>query len=186
MRRRTMTRKSSRTLAKRFDDVYRAHQRPVHAYFYGRTGDAPLAEDLTQEVFARAWTQFNDLALLDADAQRNWLFAVAKNLFVSELRRKRVRTRRTFAAWLDLGVSESAAERWEASDLLAQLDRLIGQLPQDQRTALVMQVVGGLTSQQIGAVLERPAGTVRSLISNARRELARRLTEDEEDTHERR
>ena len=136
-------------------------------------------------MFARAWTRFNDLALLDADAQRNWLFAVAKNLFVSELRRKRVRTRRTFAAWLDLGVSESAAERWEASDLLAQLDRLIGQLPQDQRTALVMQVVGGLTSQQIGDVLERPAGTVRSLISSARRELARRLSEDEEDTHER-
>lgn len=186
MCRRTMTRKGSRALAKRFDDVYRFHQRPIHAYFYGRTGDAPLAEDLTQEVFARAWTQFNDLALLDSDQQRNWLFAVAKNLFVSELRRKRVRTRRTFAAWLDLGVSESAAERWEASDLLAQLDRLIGQLPQDQRTALVMQVVGGLTSQQIGAVLERPAGTVRSLISSARRELARRLPQDEEDMHERR
>ena len=181
-----MTRRSSRALANRFDDVYRTHQRPIHAYFYGRTGDALLAEDLTQEVFARAWTQFNDLALLDSDQQRNWLFAVAKNLFVSELRRKRVRTARTFAAWLDLGVSESAAERWEASDLLTRVDRLIGQLPQDQRTALVMQVVGGLTSQQIGDVLERPAGTVRSLISSARRELARGLSEDEEDMHERR
>lgn len=181
-----MTRKRSRALAKRFDDVYRTHQRPIHAYFYGRMADAPLAEDLTQEVFARAWAQFNDLALLDAGEQRNWLFAVAKNLFVSELRRKRVRTARTFAAWLDLRASESAAERWEASDLLTHLDRLIRQLPQDQRTALVMQVVGGLTSQQIGAVLGRPAGTVRSLISSARRELARRLPQDEEDMHERR
>lgn len=181
-----MTRRSSRTPTKRFDDVYRTHQRPIHAYFYGRTGDAPLAEDLTQEVFARAWTQFTDLALLDADEQRNWLFAVARNLFVSELRRKRIRARRTFAAWLDPGVSESAAERWEASELLGQLDRLIGQLPEDQRTVLVMQVVGGLTSQQIGDVLDRPAGTVRSLISSARRELARRLSEDEEDIHERR
>lgn len=186
MRGRTTTRRSLRTLAKRFDDVYLANQRLVHAYFYGRTGDAPLAEDLTQEVFARAWTQFNDLALLDSDEQRNWLFAVAKNLFVSELRRKRVRTRRMFVAWLDLGVSESAAESWEVSDLLGRIDRLIGQLPQDQRTALVMQVVGGLTSRQIGAVLERPAGTVRSLISSARRELARQLTQDKEDMHERR
>lgn len=186
MRRRTTTRKSSRALVKRFDDVYRANQRPIHAYFYGRTGDAPLAEDLTQEVFARAWMQSTDLALLDADEQRNWLFAVAKNLFVSELRRKRVRSRRAFAAWLDLGVSENTAERWEVSDLARRVDRLIGQLPQDERTALVMQVVGGLTSQQIGAVLERPAGTVRSLISSARRELIRRLSENEEDTHERR
>ena len=186
MRRRTTTRRSLRTLAKRFDDVYLAHQRPVHAYFYGRTGDAPLAEDLTQEVFARAWMQFTDLVLLDAEEQRNWLFAVAKNLFASELRRKRVRSRKVFAGWLDLGVSESAAERWEVSDLLGRIDRLIGQLPQDQRTALVMQVVGGLTSQQIGAVLDRPAGTVRSLISSARRQLARKLTQDEEDMHERR
>ena len=105
---------------------------------------------------------------------------------MSELRRKRVRSRRAFAAWLDLGVSENTAERWEVSDLAGRVDRLIGQLPQDRRTALVMQVVGGLTSQQIGAVLERPAGTVRFLISSARRELARRLSEDEEDMHERR
>ena len=181
MRQRTMTHKDSRSLAKRFDDVYRTHQRPIHAYFYGRTDDASLAEDLTQEVFARAWMRFPDLALLVADEQRNWLFAVARNLFVSELRRKRVRT---IASWFDLGVSENTAERWEASDSVRQLDRMIGQLPQDQRTALVMQVVGGLTSKQIGDVLERPAGTVRSLISSARRELARKLSRDKEGMHE--
>ena len=176
-----MTPKQAREFAKRFDQVYLAHQRSIHAYFYARTDDVALAEDFMQEVFARAWARFHDLAALDDDQQRNWLFAVARNLLVSELRRKRVRSRRSLAAWFDLRISDDSAEHFEASELVGRLDRLIGQLPQDQRTALVMQVVGGLTSQQVATVLERPAGTVRSLISSARRELARKLSEQKED-----
>ena len=186
MRQRTMTVRRTRELANRFDRVYRTHQRAIHAYFYARTDDIALAEDLMQEVFARAWARFHDLASLDADQQRNWLFAVAKNLLVSELRHKRVRSKRSIATWFDLRVSHDSAAHWEASDSVRRLDRLIGQLPQDQRTALVMQVVGDLTSRQIAAVLDRPAGTVRYLISSARRELARKLSQDEEDSHERR
>ena len=180
-----MTPKQAREFAKRFDQVYLTHQRSIHAYFFARTDDVALAEDFMQEVFARAWARFRDLAALDVDQQRNWLFAVAKNLLVSELRRKSVRRKRSLETWFDLGIQNSS-EHWEAAELVGQLDRLIGQLPQDQRTALVMQVVGGLTSQQIGAVLERPAGTVRSLIARARRDLARRLSQDKEDKHERR
>ena len=64
-----------------------------------------------QEVFARAWARFHDLAL-DADQQRNWLFAVARNLLVSELRRKRVRSKRSLAAWLDLRVPDNSSPLW--------------------------------------------------------------------------
>lgn len=186
MGQRTMTVERTREFAKRFDLVYRTHQKAIHAYFYARTDDVALAEDLMQEVFARAWARFNDLASLDADQQRNWLFAVAKNSLVSELRRKRVRSRGASAAWFDLSGSDQSVAPWEASDSLRRLDRFVRELPQDQRTALVMQVVGDLTSRQIAAVLERPAGTVRYLISTARRELARRLSQGEEDEHERR
>ena len=86
-----MTPKQAREFAKRFDQVHLTHQRSIHAYFYARTDDIALAEDLMQGVFARAWARFHDLAAPDTDQQRNWLFAVARNLLVSELRRKRVR-----------------------------------------------------------------------------------------------
>lgn len=176
----------TREFAKRFDRAYRIHQQAIHAYLYARSEDSALAEDLMQEVFARAWARFDDLAPLDDDQQRNWLFAVAKNSLVSELRRKHVRSKRLSATWFDLRFPDNSAAHWETSDSVRRLERLIGQLPEDQRTALVLQVVGGLTSPQIAAVLERPAGTVRYLISTARSELARKLSHDEDDSHDRR
>jgi RNA polymerase sigma-70 factor, ECF subfamily len=55
----------------------------------------------------------------------------------------------------------------------------MNELPEDLRTALLLQVMGRLSSSQIGEALEVPAGTVRYRIAMARKRLAELLRLDE-------
>jgi len=61
------------------------------------------------------------------------------------------------------------------SEELGRLDTAIMSLPEEQRLVLCMQVLGGMTSSEIGAAIDRPAGTVRSLIHQARQMLKTQL-----------
>jgi len=55
------------------------------------------------------------------------------------------------------------------------VDRAIRRLPEHLRTVLVLQVLGERTSAEIGEMLDRPAGTVRYQLSQARKRLAEEL-----------
>jgi RNA polymerase sigma-70 factor, ECF subfamily len=162
-----------------FDRCYDEQHRAVHAYFLARSGDPEVARDLLQETFLRVWRNVATLELLPVERQRFWLFAVARNLLTDWSRRRAthssLREELARAAVAGPRGGASAAEVAERREELAQVGRAIGELPEDLRTVLVMQVVGGLTSGQIGELLGRPAGTVRYHLSRARARVAERL-----------
>jgi len=65
------------------------------------------------------------------------------------------------------------------------LDRGIRRLPEDLRTVLLMQVLGEMSSTEIGRLLQRPPGTVRYQLSVARRQLAKEIRLIDNDRDER-
>lgn len=75
-----------------FRSVVQEHEGAVHAYLRRRIGDAGRAEDLTQEVFLRAWRNADQF-----DSQRGvtrgWLFSIARNLLVDTYRADAARPR---------------------------------------------------------------------------------------------
>jgi RNA polymerase sigma-70 factor (ECF subfamily) len=160
-----------------FDELYAAHQRPLYAFFLGRTADRELALDLVQETFLRAWRSVQMLEALPAERRHFWLYSVARNLVVDTYRHR--------------GAGQAAQERLQrlseaavepppeadlvARDQLAELDAAIGRLPDDLRVVLVLQVLGERTSAEIGEIVGRPAGTVRYQLAQARRRLASEL-----------
>jgi RNA polymerase sigma-70 factor, ECF subfamily len=160
-----------------FNRVYDEHSRAVHAYFVGRTGDPEAALDLLQETFLRAWLHLGVLRELPADRQRYWIFTVAMHVLTDHYRKGAARKEayRAYALEPSLSVSPSDEpghdlERQEEIELL---DRAIRRLPKDLRAVLVMQILGEMTSGQIGGARGRPAGTVRYQLSLARRQLAK-------------
>jgi RNA polymerase sigma-70 factor, ECF subfamily len=161
-----------------FDGLYDEHQRTLQAYFLGRTGDPQLALDLMQEAFVRAWRNLDMLLVLPPARQRAWLFAVARNLVIDQYRGRATRTA-THDALLATDptaqVSESPEQVIERDRELRLVDEAIRRLPEPLRTVLVLQVLGERTSAEIGALLDRPAGTVRYQISQARKRLAEEL-----------
>jgi RNA polymerase sigma-70 factor (ECF subfamily) len=159
-----------------FDGLYEEHQRTIHAFLLGRTGDPELALDLLQEAFVRAWRNLDLLVTLPSGRQRAWLFSIARNLIVDQFRSQT--TRRTARAALvaardpDDEVAEGPERIVERDRELRLVDEAIRRLPESLRTVLVLQVLDERTSAEIGELLGRPAGTIRYQLSQARRRLA--------------
>jgi RNA polymerase sigma-70 factor, ECF subfamily len=164
---------------RRFDAVYLEHRQGLHAYFLGRTSDPEQALDLLQECFLRVWRGQASLEALPPERRRFWLFSVARNLVVDHYRRQAAGQ----AAQDAVDTHAQATQQWTDSpehalmerEDLGELDRAIRRLPDDLRVALVLQVVGGQTSAEIGEALGQPPGTVRYHLAQARRRLADEL-----------
>jgi RNA polymerase sigma-70 factor, ECF subfamily len=108
---------------------------------------------------------------------RAWLFAIMHNLFVSRLRKAKVRGHAeriellTDAALMLPPVQD---ETLHAKDVVRALERL----PEEQRTVLILVTVEDLNYAEVAAVLKIPIGTVMSRLARARERL-RQITEGE-------
>jgi RNA polymerase sigma factor (sigma-70 family) len=157
-----------------FAAFYRRHEDAVLAFFLRRTGGADLAADLTAETFARALAgraRF-DPSLGDAGA---WLFGIARNLLATSLERGRVDdSMRRRLAMEPLTLDDEAIARIEelgASSALA----AVGELPADQRTAVVGRVVDERSYRELAADLQCSESVVRQRVSRGLRTLRNRL-----------
>lgn len=137
-------------------------------------GDHQEAEDLTQETFIRAYralggydkTRIRELKL------RPWLWTIALNLGRNHLRD---RSRRPTLVEMTL---DAGADDPEPADAAA-WDRRMGSLSDNQRTAVVLRHVVGLSIEEISLATGRPEGTVKADIH---RGLARLRTTMEDET----
>jgi RNA polymerase sigma-70 factor (ECF subfamily) len=148
--------------------LYRRERRPLFAFFWARLGEREEALDLVQEVFARACRHAAGLHRLPASRRRAWLFACARRLTVDRYRRRAVARRAVPIPPPPGDGPEAAVER---ADVLRRLDCAIRLLPDPEREALALVVLGGLTSADAARVLGLPAGTVRYHLFQARRRL---------------
>jgi RNA polymerase sigma-70 factor, ECF subfamily len=159
-----------------FDRLYAAHRQTLHAYVLGRTGDAELALDLLQDVFVRAWRNMDSLVGLPIERQRAWLVSVARNLVIDHYRAQATRRSARDVLAREAALRDASAVGAEDEALehqqLEQLDAAIWRLPEELRTVLLLQVLDGRNSTEIGEALDRPPGTVRYQLAQARRRLA--------------
>ena len=170
-------------LVRCFNRIYDANHRSLHAYLPGpdrRSGGRPepLAGSILEGLAKRIQTPE-----LTPQRQRYWLYTVAKNL-VADLYRgsaSQRAARQSVVADLRSGGNheEGPQAALESRERLEVVDRAMNELPEDLRTALLLQVMGRLSSSQIGEALEVPAGTVRYRIAMARKRLAELLCLDE-------
>lgn len=157
-----------------FDWLFGRHQRVLYAYLLGQVGDRGHAEDLLQQVFVRVWQHIDDAIALPEDKVRPWLFTIASNLVIDFRRRSTVRI------WSNEPLdqeTESEEQSPEAvvlqQETLSKLSEAIKNLPEEQRIAFTMTVLGDMSSDEVGEIMAKPAGTVRYLVSEARKRLAR-------------
>jgi RNA polymerase sigma-70 factor (ECF subfamily) len=158
-----------RRLRRRDRDACRELIRRFHASVYGylrRMGaDPSLAEDFTQETYARAWQRIGTLR--EAASLRSWLLAIARNEFLQGARGKDPEP-----SGLE-DVPEPAAPGPGAEDALAlaerdrQIHRAVRRLEATLREAIVLHYFQDLSLREVGAVLGIPAGTAKSRVNRA-------------------
>jgi RNA polymerase sigma-70 factor (ECF subfamily) len=155
-----------------FAALYEAHAEAVYAWAmrYAR-GRTQWAEDVTHDVFVKAWE--HRAWLREADV-RGWLYRVTQNLVFSALRREQSfgqRLTRLFSAEseADSKTPEAALSRRESvGRAMAALNALPGQ----ERVVLAMKVLDELSQREIAAALGLSEGYVSKLLSRAQARLS--------------
>ncbi|HEX9484304.1 MAG TPA: sigma-70 family RNA polymerase sigma factor [Gemmatimonadaceae bacterium] len=155
-----------------FDGLVHAYMRPAFQLAYRVVAHREDAEDLVQEAFLAAYQYLDSY-----DAGRPfgpWLMRIVLNRGAN-LRRSRAR-RSTEPEVDAVSPAPSALEESERSDTRAMLTRAMAMLSERQRLIVTLFDVDGLTSTEIGEMLELSPGTVRWHLHEARRTLRRALT----------
>jgi len=168
-------RKAQRGDERAFSLIVRAYEQPVFNYVLRLTGDRALSEDLTQEVFLRVFQGLPGFSLRSRFT--TWLFQVAKNRVLDELRALERRPR-AVAALEDippLEVVDAPAERAETIDAVW---RAVENLNPDLKMALLLRDVVGLSYTEIAETLEITLATVKWRIYKAREEVQLALQRD--------
>mgnify|MGYP001792337996 CR=1 FL=1 len=136
------------------------------------TRSATEADDLVQEACLRAISradQWDPAQPLD-----RWVFRIARNLWISELRKRKVRVGQGQVPAEETHELVSS-ETGETTVAAAQLTSRIWALPEELSSVLLLVSVEGYTYKEASALLEIPLGTVMSRIHRARKILSEQL-----------
>jgi len=167
-------------------EMVRTHHKRVYGLCYRFTGNVTDAEDLTQDVFLKI---YSNLASFDTarGSLQVWITTMTRNLLVDNFRRTK-----------NQRATSSLDEGWEAVEELKPIDRLTSKGPSQHeiaaqkelsamvqnalarvsvelREAVILRDLQDMDYKEIAQVLGIPEGTVKSRISRGRAELARLL-----------
>ena len=167
-------------------ELVRTHHRRVYGLCYRFTGNAADAEDLTQDVFLKVYSNLSSFDMGRGSLQV-WITTMTRNLLVDNFRRTR-----------NQRATGSLDEGWDLVDELRPVDRLtaggpsphetaaqkelskmvqnaLARVSVELREAVILRDLQDLDYKEIAQVLGIPEGTVKSRISRGRAELARLL-----------
>jgi RNA polymerase sigma-70 factor (ECF subfamily) len=165
-----------------FNQLVLRWERPIYALAYRVIGREEEARDVAQETFLRA---FRALKGFKGQAKfSSWLYRITLNLCRDWIRRER----RTPVVQAPEGVDiiELAGEATPSEsieDLVSrhELGRVVGkamsQLPEEQRTAIILKEYHGLTFQEIAELLDCPLSTVKTRLYQGLTVLRKQLRE---------
>jgi RNA polymerase sigma-70 factor (ECF subfamily) len=167
-------------------ELVRTHHRRVYGLCYRFTGSPADAEDLTQDVFLKIYSNLSSFDTTRGSLQV-WITTMTRNLLVDNFRRTK-----------NQRATGSLDDGWDQTEELKPIDRLVSQGPSphemaarkelekmvqaalahvsvELREAVILRDLQDMDYKEIAQVLGIPEGTVKSRISRGRAELARLL-----------
>jgi RNA polymerase sigma-70 factor (ECF subfamily) len=165
----------------RFSGLVEEHQNRVYSYAYYLLGSREEAEDVSQEVLLRLWT---NIETVEPEAAGAWLTRVTRNAAFDRLRRRRSQ-KKLIAGSLDASQAEppttaladdpeGGARAW---DVQRHLRRALADIAEPQRSIVILREIQGLKYVEIAELLELPLNTVKTYLHRARRTLREQLRE---------
>jgi RNA polymerase sigma-70 factor, ECF subfamily len=151
--------------AGRFSDQLIAMLPRLRRFARGLTGSMVEADDLVQAACERALArrlQFQEGTRFDS-----WMFRIVQTIWIDQMRARAVRKEEGEAPESRLG-SDEAVRRVEARLALGEVRRAVDRLPPDQRAALLLVTVEGLSYREAAEVAQVPVGTIMSRLARAR------------------
>lgn len=144
-----------------------AIQGRLRRFAYGLCGNGDEADDLVQSAYERALSrldQWQPGTRLDS-----WMFRILQSIRFNRLAADKVRGKHFEPVDPDLLAGGNVDRELEAHLTLAQVRDFLWTLPEDQRSAMLLVAVEGMSYKEAAEVAQVPVGTITSRLSRARR-----------------
>lgn len=169
-----------------FEELILRFQTPIHRFVFRSVSDDETAQDLTQEVFIRAWFA---LKRVQAKAQfSTWLFQIAVNLCRDHAKSKTTRHARLTQSFSSpegedrredrdfASPGPSPVQNLESQEALESLETEIKALPLELRSPFILGALEQRSHKEVATILGMSAKAVEVRIYRARKLLCQRLT----------
>lgn len=160
-----------------FNQIVAYHRPRIFALAWHILSDREEAADVTQTVFIRLWDRRSEI---DVDRVDAWLLRVARNAAIDAWRRRR--TREGVLSANTEAVEQLPSSHQEppdagvaSSEFRRRLHGAVGQLPEPQRSIVVLREIEGYQYDEIAEALDLPLNTVKVYLHRARRRLREAL-----------
>lgn len=162
-------------------ELYDRYGRLVYSVAYRIVGSSQTAEEVTLDVFTRAWKKGHTYD--DSKSKvSTWLTRLARNRAIDQLRQEKVRPEKNSVAWTEItAVPVTMSQHPEVQVALTMQQETVRQalatLSENQQEALSLAYFKGMSHQEIATYLEEPLGTVKGRIRAGMKALKHILTE---------
>jgi RNA polymerase sigma-70 factor (ECF subfamily) len=181
---RELLRKAQQGDAQAFGALYEKHAASIFRYLYAHLGDRLDAEDLTSDVFMKAWHT------LPSYRERGvpflaYLFRIARNRLIDYYRHNR----HLLEISPEIEENQADTDPDPAESLLTrtgyqELSEVLGKLKDDYRTVLVLRIINQLSPEETAIVMRRSTGSVRVMQHRALEALRQVIETSERKSHE--
>lgn len=160
-----------------YEELVKRYQRGLYAFVMRFLHDEAASFDVVQSSLIKVYEVIDRI-----DTRRKFstfVFEIAKNAAISELRRKK--THVSLEEIVDLGEEESFIEELYRTDLGSQVREFVRRLPPKYRTVITLYYFDDLSYEEIGKRLHLSINTVRTHLKRAKEQLRKKLGDYEND-----
>lgn len=133
-----------------FKSIFDQYYTPIKNFLYYKSGDIDLSEDITQDVFMKLWDKREDV---QQETVKSYLYTIANNMLLNKIRHNKVVM--SFAEKNKNQQEEHSPEfSLEEKEFKAELESVIGAMPEKQREVFLMNRIEEMTYKEIADRLE--------------------------------
>ena len=168
-----------------FERLVARYQNKIMGYATRMLSNREEAEDVTQEVFIKAYRSMDSFR--GESSFSTWIYRIATNLCIDRLRKKKRSPQQAYSLDEPMDKDEEKGGREipdtsteptravEKEELRQRVREMVAEMPEKLRAVLIMCDMQGMPYEDIAKVLNVPVGTVKSRLFHARADLGRRL-----------
>ena len=162
-----------------FEILFKRYSKAIYSYLARMTGNIPIAEDFTQEVFLRLWK--NREKYKQTGKFSSYLYQIAHNYFLNEALRKKLKTSPLSVEEADSFVKtfqkiETPLEILETKELYEIFEKVLLELTDTQREVFILCRFHKMKYKEIAEILEIPLRTVESRLLTATQKIMNKIS----------
>ena len=166
-----------------FACLYNAYLDRIYRYVYFRVDDQQLAEDITSQVFLKAWEKLHSYQI-DSSPFIAWIYRIAHNTVVDNYRTRKTSISLENVKPAEISHIDGIDEKLDLQLESQQLRAALQELTEEQQQVLILKFVAQRSTEEIAQQLGKQPGAIRAVQMRALQGLARYLNLASEQVHD--